>query len=81
LPIEVSNIKNASALGAAMLAGVAISLYKNLDQAYDRVKKPGKFYKPDLELNAKYKSLFKIYKSIYPALKLTSNALFDRFKG
>ena len=81
LPIEVSNIKEASALGAAMLAGAAISLYKNLDEAYERVKKPGKVYKPDLELNAKYESLFKIYKSIYPALKPISNALFDRFKG
>ena len=81
LPIKVSNIKEASALGAAMLAGVAISLYTNLDEAYERVKKPGKVYKPDMELNAKYKSLFKIYKSIYPALKPVSNALFDRFKG
>lgn len=81
LPIEVSNIKEASPLGAAMLAGVGLNLYRNLDEAYEKVKKPGKVYKPDLELTAKYESLFKIYKSVYPSLKPISNALFDRFKG
>ncbi|MBW8017593.1 MAG: hypothetical protein FVQ82_15550 [Planctomycetes bacterium] len=81
LQIEVSNVQEATSLGAAMLAGIGIGLYENLDQAYDRVKKPKKVYAPDLELTTKYQSLFEIYKSIYPALKPVSNSLFDRFKG
>ena len=64
-----------------MLAGIGIGLYKDLDQAYDRVKKRIKVYTPNLELTKKYESLFEIYKNIYPALKPVNNSLFDRFKG
>jgi xylulokinase len=81
LPIEVSNVQEATPLGAAMLAGVGIGLYENLDEAYERVKQPGKVFNPNLELTAKYKSLFEIYKSIYPSLKSVSSDLFDKFKG
>lgn len=81
LPIEVSNVQEATPLGAAMLAGIGIGLYKNLDQAFERVKKPKKVYNPNPELTAKYATLFEIYKSIYPSLKSINNSLFDRFKA
>jgi len=81
LPIEVSNVQEATPLGAAMLAGIGIGLYKNLDEAYERVKKTKKLYNPNLELTAKYAKLFEIYKSIYPSLKSVNNSLFDRFKA
>jgi sugar (pentulose or hexulose) kinase len=64
----------------ACLAGIGIGLYKNLDQAYERVKKTKKQYNPNLELTAKYTTLFEIFKSIYPSLKSINNSLFDRFK-
>ncbi|MCF7955009.1 MAG: hypothetical protein K9M75_04335 [Phycisphaerae bacterium] len=81
LPIQVSDVPEATPLGAAMLAGIGIGLYENLDQAFERVKKPTKVYNPNLELTAKYETLFEIYKSIYPALKSINNNLFDRFKA
>ena len=81
LPIHVPNVQEATPLGAAMLAGLGVGLYSSLDEACDRVNKPGKIYQPDLKLTAQYESLFKIYKSIYPALKPVSGALFDKFKS
>ena len=81
LPIHVSNVQEATPLGAAMLAGLGIGIYSNLDDACERVNKPGKIYQPDLKLTAQYQSLFAIYKSIYPALKPVSHALFDKFKS
>jgi len=64
-----------------MLAGIGIGLYKNIDDAYEQVKKPGKTYKPDIELTKKYNSLYKIYKRLYPSLKSVSHDIFDTFKS
>ncbi|MHC4636743.1 MAG: FGGY-family carbohydrate kinase [Planctomycetota bacterium] len=81
LPIHVPDVQETTPLGAAMLAGLGIGLYNSLNQACERVNKPGKMYQPNLELTAQYEGLFAIYKSIYPSLKTVSHALFDRFKS
>jgi len=81
LPIQVSEVEEATPLGAAMLAGLGQGLYGSLDEAYERVKKPGKTYEPDRALTEQYASLFKVYKDVYPGLKSVSHALFDQFKG
>lgn len=81
LQIEVSDIREATPLGVAMLAGVGIGLYKDLDEAYERVKKTAKIYKPDPKLTEIYQGLFNIFENIYPSLKPVSTGLFDKFKG
>lgn len=81
LPIQVSDVEEATPLGAAMLAGIGAGLYDDLDDAYARVMKPSKTYTPDLAQTQQYAELFKIYKDIYPSLKPISHDLFSRFKG
>ena len=52
IPVEVSEIQDASSLGAAMIAGVALGLYPSLDEARQRVKQPTRTCTPNLGLTA-----------------------------
>jgi xylulokinase len=81
LPMEVSEVEEATPLGCAMLAGVGVGLYRNIDEAYDRVKTSGRVYEPNRALTREYAKLFELHKTIYPALKDIHHTLFDRFKG
>ena len=81
IPMEVSEVDEATPLGCAMLAGIGVGLYKDIDEAYERVKKPGKTYKPDTDLTEQYAELFKIHKEVYPALKNLNHTIFDKYQG
>ena len=77
MQIEVSEVVDASPLGAAVLAGISLGLYADIDDAYNRVRRPGRIYKPRTELTGKYREYYRIYKQMYPALKSVSHKLFD----
>lgn len=68
-PIETPEIEEPTPLGAAILAGIGVGLYKDVQDAYEKVYKPGRTYEPNLELTQKYRELFKTFESIYPSLK------------
>ncbi len=68
-PIEASEIEEPTPLGAAILAGIGVGLYKDAQDAYERVRKPGRVYRPDLELTKKYRDLFETFQQIYASLK------------
>jgi len=68
-PIEVPEIEEPTPLGAAILAGIGVGLYQNVQDAYEQVYKPGKIYKPNQELMKKYHQWFKTFERIYPSLK------------
>jgi len=80
LPIDVPEVEEATPLGAAILAGIGIGLYRNEQDAFEHVYKPGKTYQPDSKLAPKYTEWFKIYKQLYPALKPVSHQLYDQFR-
>jgi len=68
-PIETPELSEAVPLGAAILAGIGAGLYKNEQDAFERVYKPGRIYEPNAELNAKYSEWFNAFEQVYPALK------------
>jgi len=78
-PIEVPDVEEATPLGAAILAGIGVGLYNDEQSAFERVRKPGKTYQPDLRLTSQYAKWFQIYKQLYPALQPINHQLFDRF--
>jgi xylulokinase len=78
-PIEVPEVEEATPLGAAILAGIGVGLYKDEQDAFERVYKPGKTYEPNSELATRYAEWFAIYKQLYPTLKSVSHQLFDSF--
>ncbi len=67
-PFETPDIEEATPLGAAILAGIGVGLYRDEQDAFDRVYKPGKVYEPNSKLTSFYAERFEIYKQIYPAL-------------
>jgi xylulokinase len=80
-PIEVPDVEEATPLGAAMLAGIGVGVYRDEQDAFEQVRKPGVIYEPDPALSARYADLFEVYKQINPALAPISHALYDRFLG
>lgn len=81
LPVEVSDIKDASPLGVAMLAGLGLKLYPDVQEGYERVKSKGKTYLPQTDMTDWYRQNFQIYRTVYPSLKPVHHALFDRFRA
>jgi sugar (pentulose or hexulose) kinase len=57
-----------SSLGSAMLAGIAIGVFKDAKDAVSRCVKIREITEPNLENTKKYADLFKEYKKIHDAL-------------
>ncbi|MGD0094358.1 MAG: FGGY family carbohydrate kinase, partial [Planctomycetota bacterium] len=67
--IEAPEIEEATPLGAALLAGIGVGIYKDAQDACAQVSKPGRVYKPNTTLAKTYAEGFEAYKQLYPALK------------
>jgi len=80
LPIDVPEVEESTPLGAAILAGIGIGLYKSEQDAFERVYEPGKTYQPDLQLAPKYAEWYQIYKQLYPVLKSVNHQIYDQFR-
>lgn len=74
-PIEVPELDEAVPLGAAMLAGIGTGLYRDEDDALQRVRKPGRIYEPDPASAEQYAAWFAKFEKIYPALRPLHAAL------
>lgn len=80
--IEVPETDDATALGAALLAGLGSGLYRNEAEAIARTYRPGRSYEPDLKAFESYSGLYEdIYRKLYPALRAINGSIFDRFKA
>jgi xylulokinase len=80
LPIDVPDLEEATTLGAAILAGIGIGLYRNEQDAFEQVYKPGKTYLPDPNVASKYAEWFQVYKQLYPVLKPINHQIYDHFR-
>jgi xylulokinase len=78
-PLELPEIEEATPLGAAILAGVGVGLYRDVQDAYRRVNRPGTIYHPDPAAAARYEEGFRIYQQLYPALSPVSRPIFEQF--
>jgi xylulokinase len=68
-PIEVPAIEEATPLGAAILAGIGVGLYRDEEDGFAHVGRPGKTYVPDAQLSARYAEWFAVYRQLHPALR------------
>jgi len=80
LPIEVPEVEEATPLGAAILAGIGVGLYRNERDAFECVYRPGKTYLPDPHLTPRYAEWYQIYKQLYPVLRSVNHQLYDEFR-
>lgn len=68
-PVKTINTSQGGALGGAILAGVGVSFYRDVNTACNELIKTVETYEPDAK-NAKiYESVYLRYKSLYQALK------------
>ena len=67
--IEVPEIEEATPLGAAILAGLGVGLYRNEADAFQQVYRPGRVYEPNLQNTAFYAERLARFRKIYPALQ------------
>ena len=66
--IEAPEIEEATPLGAALLAGIGAGIYKDEQEACEKVAQPGRVYKPNAALAKTYAAGFAAYRQLYPAL-------------
>lgn len=69
LPIVALKTVDAGTVGSAMLTGIAIGLFKNLQDAADHMVEEMKTYEPRPEMHEKYMKLYENYKSVYQAVR------------
>ncbi|MBI9045770.1 MAG: hypothetical protein JEZ06_14865 [Anaerolineaceae bacterium] len=79
-PVVTLEIEEATALGAAILAGVGVGVYNNLKEAAERIHKPGRLFEPDMKLSSFYTELFEIYREIHPTLERINSRIYNRFR-
>jgi xylulokinase len=78
--IEVPAIEEATPLGAALISGIGIGLYKDEEEAYNETYKVGKVYEPDLNNKNAYNDYYEIYKRLYFDLKEINNNIYEKFR-
>ena len=74
VPVEVPVVKEATALGAAIMAGKGIGLYKSVKDAARLLVKIEKTYLPNKDNFDVYKKAYDTWKSAYPSLLKLSDA-------
>ncbi len=62
LPVKVPVVKEATALGASIMAGVGVGIYNNLSEISEKLVKWDKTFTPNMEN-------YKIYEEMYPRWK------------
>jgi xylulokinase len=72
--LRALKLEEATATGAAMLAGVAEGVYGSLDEAAERLVEFGATYEPDPDKKEAYDEAYGLYRAAYAALE----PVFDR---
>lgn len=67
LPVKVPVVKEATALGAAVLAGVGIGIYSDAAEAAQKLVKWDREYQPNAENHALYLRMYESWRKVYAA--------------
>lgn len=79
--LEVPSVYEATPLGAAMLAGLGVGIYKDEREAVEAVRKHTTIYEPDLELHKRYDDIYQnVFVHLQSALKSINRELSKRFR-
>ena len=69
VPIVALRTADAGTVGSAMLTGVAIGVFKNLEDAAAHMVEPAHTYEPRSELHAQYMQLYEQYEPVYGSVR------------
>ena len=68
-PLEIAAEPEATCLGAGMLAAAGSGLFDSIEEAAAAMSGAGRSYLPDEKQSVRYRALFDVYRSLYPALR------------
>ncbi|MGI6176498.1 MAG: xylulokinase [Christensenellales bacterium] len=71
----IASSQESAALGAAILAGVGTGVYASIPDACDALIRQSEPLHPDVQTGEGYEALYRIYCTLYPALKESYRAL------
>jgi len=74
--IEISPLEETTALGAAMIAGVGVDVFADINAAYEAVRRPGIVVEPNVKASAAYARYMPRYAELYALLSQTHHDLF-----
>ena len=78
IPVDVPVVKEATALGAAIMAGKGIGLYSSVKEAAKKLVKIEKTFTPNKDNREVYDKMFQKWKAVYkPMLQLSDDGLTD----
>ena len=69
VPVTAMETSEAGSTGSAMLVGVAVGAFANLDQAAKAMVRPRETFHPRPEIHAKYEAVYQRYKQLYSAIR------------
>ena len=75
--IRALSISETGCLAAVILAGSAIGIYKNPQEAVENIVKPRKTFTPSSEYRDTYHKIYAIYKDLYDTVKNINHRLSD----
>ncbi|MCL2214170.1 MAG: autoinducer-2 kinase [Treponema sp.] len=78
IPVDVPEVKEATALGAAIMAGKGIGIYSGICEAAGNLVKTEKTFFPDVKNREVYDKAFKNWQTVYqPMLKLSDDGVIN----
>jgi xylulokinase len=76
-PVFAVNATNVEVLGAAVIGGVGIGIYSNLENGMHQVAQERIRFDPNSENHAHYNALYGIYQKLYPSIASMCQELVD----
>ena len=67
MPVRVPVVKEATALGAAILAGYGVGLYSSIEEGAKRTVKWDRCFMPDMENHKVYTEMYQTWRKVYAA--------------
>ena len=64
-PVSVPVVKEATALGAAIMAGYGVGIYTDISEASRRLARMEKRYEPNSENHKTYMEMYKVWREVY----------------
>lgn len=64
-PVNVPRVKEATALGAAIMAGYGVGLYGDISGTAKKLVRMDKRYEPDMENHRTYMEMYKVWREVY----------------
>lgn len=76
IPVKVPKVKEATALGAAITAGIGVGIYKNLSDTAKELVQWDAEYQPNMENNEIYSQIYTNWRKVYKdSLELSNQNL------